>query len=204
MSSSDNVILEVTPQVLLKAYCCGIFPMADSADDPAIFWVEPRMRGILPLDGLHISKSLAKFIRKKPYEIRINTAFENVVDLCAQETPERSKTWINDTIRRLYLELHTMGYCHSVEAWQEDNLVGGLYGVSIAGAFFGESMFSRADNASKICLVHLVERMNARGLALLDTQFTTPHLESMGVIEVPKDEYSTLLEAALKLECSFM
>lgn len=203
MSSSDNVILEVTPQVLLKAYSCGIFPMADSADDPAIFWVEPKMRGILPLDGLHISRSLAKARRKNPFEIKINTAFETVVDLCAQQTPQRTKTWINDTIRRLYVDLHEMGYCHSVEAWRGEELLGGLYGVSIGGAFFGESMFSRADNASKICLVHLVEHMNARNFALLDTQFTTPHLESMGVIEVPKEEYSVLLETALKLECQF-
>jgi leucyl/phenylalanyl-tRNA--protein transferase len=189
----------ITPDVLLRAYSIGLFPMAESADDPEIFWVEPEMRGIIPLDDFHVSKSLAKAIRKAPFEIRFDTAFEQVIGMCAQSAPDRPSTWINSTIRKLYNELHGMGHAHSVEAWEGDALVGGLYGVSLGAAFFGESMFSRRTDASKICLVYLVERLRAQGFQLLDTQFTTDHLKNFGAIDVPKDEYLALLRPAVDL-----
>ncbi|MBB4413735.1 leucyl/phenylalanyl-tRNA--protein transferase [Rhizobium cellulosilyticum] len=171
--------------------------MAESADDPEIFWVEPEMRGIIPLYDFHISKSLAKTIRKQPFEIRFDTAFDEVIGMCAESAADRPSTWINATIRQLYGELHRMGHAHSVEAWQEGALVGGLYGVSLGAAFFGESMFSRKTDASKICLVHLVERLNRNGFRLLDTQFTTDHLKTFGAIDIPKDEYLVLLRDAV-------
>jgi leucyl/phenylalanyl-tRNA--protein transferase len=189
----------ITPDVLLRAYSIGLFPMAESADDPEIFWVEPEMRGIIPLDNFHVSKSLAKAIRKAPFEIRFDTAFEQVIGMCAQSAPDRPSTWINSTIRKLYNELHGMGHAHSVEAWEGDALVGGLYGVSLGAAFFGESMFSRRTDASKICLVYLVERLRAQGFQLLDTQFTTDHLKNFGATDVPKDEYLALLRPAVDL-----
>jgi leucyl/phenylalanyl-tRNA--protein transferase len=187
----------ITPEILLRAYSIGLFPMAESADDPEIFWVEPEMRGVLPLDQFHVSKSLAKAIRKKPFEIRVNTRFDDVISLCADPAEDRPSTWINATIRKLYSELHRMGHAHSVEAWEGEELVGGLYGVSLGSAFFGESMFSRRTNASKICLVFLVDRLRAGGFTLLDTQFTTEHLKTFGAIDVPKDDYLTLLKAAV-------
>ncbi|MFB9951018.1 leucyl/phenylalanyl-tRNA--protein transferase [Rhizobium puerariae] len=189
----------ITPDILLRAYSIGLFPMAESADDPEIFWVEPEMRGILPLDGVHVSKSLAKTIRRKPFDIRFDTAFQQVIAFCAEPAADRPSTWINATIRRLYTELHHMGHAHSVEAWEGDQLIGGLYGVSLGGAFFGESMFSRRTDASKICLVHLVERLRANGFTLLDTQFTTEHLKTFGAIDIPKDDYLKLLRAAVDL-----
>ncbi|CUX49021.1 MULTISPECIES: leucyl/phenylalanyl-tRNA--protein transferase [Agrobacterium] len=187
----------ITVDILLRAYSAGLFPMADSADDPELFWVEPEIRGIIPLDDFHVSKSLAKAMRKKPFEIRFNTAFEAVMAGCAAEAPDRPSTWINATIRRLYTELHQIGHAHSVEAWEGDELVGGLYGVSLGAAFFGESMFSRRTNASKICLVHLVERLRASGFVLLDTQFTTEHLKTFGAIDVPKLDYARMLDLAV-------
>ena len=187
----------ITPELLLRAYSIGLFPMSDAADDPEIFWVEPEMRGILPLDAFHISKSLAKAVRKKPFDIRFDTAFDAVVEKCAEEAEDRPSTWINDTIKELYGALHKLGHAHSVEAWEGDTLVGGLYGVSLGSAFFGESMFSRRTNASKICLVHLVERLKMRGFTLLDTQFTTEHLKTFGAIDVPKGDYLTLLDKAM-------
>jgi leucyl/phenylalanyl-tRNA--protein transferase len=187
----------ITPEILLRAYSIGLFPMAESADDPEIFWVEPEMRGILPLDHFHVSKSLAKAIRAKPFDIRVNTNFGAVIELCAQPAKDRPSTWINSTIRQLYCELHRMGHAHSVEAWEGEELVGGLYGVSLGSAFFGESMFSRRTNASKICLVHLVERLRTKGFTLLDTQFTTEHLKTFGAIDVPKDDYLGLLKQAV-------
>ena len=187
----------ITPEILLRAYSIGLFPMAEAADDPEIFWVDPEMRGILPLDAFHVSKSLQKTVRKKPFDIRFDTDFEGVIALCAQPADDRPSTWINETIRKLYRELHHMGHAHSVEAYDGDELVGGLYGVSLGAAFFGESMFSRRTDASKICLVHLVERMKARGFVLLDTQFTTEHLKTFGAIDVPKDDYLKLLHAAV-------
>ncbi|CUX18035.1 leucyl/phenylalanyl-tRNA--protein transferase [Agrobacterium fabrum] len=188
---------DITVDILLRAYSAGLFPMADSADDPELFWVEPEIRGIIPLDDFHVSKSLAKAMRKKPFAIRFNTAFEDVMAGCAAEAPDRPSTWINTTIRRLYTELHQIGHAHSVEAWEGDELVGGLYGVSLGAAFFGESMFSRRTNASKICLVHLVERLNAKGFVLLDTQFTTEHLKTFGAIDVPKLDYARMLDLAV-------
>jgi len=187
----------ITPEILLRAYSIGLFPMAESADDPEIFWVEPEMRGILPLDSFHLSKSLAKTIRRKPFDIRVNTSFDHVMALCAEPAEDRPSTWINGTIRQLYSELHRMGRAHSVEAWDRDDLVGGLYGVSLGSAFFGESMFSRRTNASKICLATLVERLKVRGFTLLDTQFTTEHLKTFGAIDVPKDEYLGMLKHAV-------
>lgn len=187
----------ITPELLLRAYSIGLFPMADSADDPELFWVEPEMRGIIPLQQFHVSKSLAKTIRKRPFDIRVDTAFDLVVAKCAETADDRPSTWINSTIRELYNALHRMGHAHSVEAWDGNELVGGLYGVSLGSAFFGESMFSRRTDASKICLVHLVDRLRERGFTLLDTQFTTEHLKTFGAIDIPKDEYQALLEEAM-------
>ncbi len=188
---------DITVDMLLRAYSIGLFPMAEAADDPELFWVEPDLRGIIPLNDFHVSKSLAKAIRKKPFDIRVDTAFSAVMAGCAAEAPDRPNTWINETIRKLYTELHEIGHAHSVEAWEGDELVGGLYGVSLGAAFFGESMFSRRTNASKICLVHLVERLREKGFVLLDTQFTTEHLRTFGAIDVPKDEYAKMLDLAV-------
>lgn len=194
---------EITPDILLKAYSIGIFPMAESADDPDLFWVEPPKRGIIPLNAFHIPGSLKKAMRRNPFEVRIDTAFKNVVEACAEPTQDRDSTWINPKIKALYLELFAMGYCHSVECWRDERLVGGLYGVHIGSAFFGESMFSRETNASKIALVHLVHRMKAGRFKLLDTQFTTQHLERFGAIEVSRKRYRDLLQSAIELEADF-
>lgn len=188
---------DIDPQLLLRAYASGVFPMADSADDPDVFWVEPKLRGIIPLHSFHVPRSLAKVVRQGVFDIRFNTAFDAVVDGCAEATPDRPGTWINSPIRRAYSRLHQLGHCHSVEAWQDGRLVGGLYGVTLGRAFFGESMFSRVSEASKVCLVHLVERLRERGFTLLDTQFTTGHLVRFGAIDVPRDEYLELLQEAL-------
>jgi leucyl/phenylalanyl-tRNA--protein transferase len=188
----------ITPEILLRAYAAGMFPMAESADDPEIFWVQPKIRGLIPLDAFHVSKSLAKRIRQNPFDIRVNTAFDRVMECCAASTDDRPTTWINPLILSLYKELHLMGYTHSVEAWEGNELVGGLYGVSLGSAFFGESMFSRRTDASKICLVHLVERLKARGFTLLDTQFTTDHLKSFGAIDMPRKDYEKLLDKAMQ------
>jgi leucyl/phenylalanyl-tRNA--protein transferase len=190
--------LRLTPDLLLRAYASGLFPMADSADDPDLFWVEPEIRGVLPLDAFHISKRLARTVRQQPFEIRINTSFPEVVSACAESVETRPSTWINSTIAELYTELHQLDHAHSVEAWRDGELVGGLYGVSLRRAFFGESMFSRVTDASKVCLVHLVNRLRERGFVLLDTQFTTEHLIRFGAIEVPRDEYADMLADALE------
>ncbi len=190
----------ITPDLLLRAYASGLFPMADSADDPELFWVEPELRGVLPLDRFHVPRRLQRTIRQSPYEIRVNTAFDEVLARCAESVANRPSTWINSTITELYGSLHRLGHAHSVEAWQGEKLVGGLYGVSLRRAFFGESMFSRATDASKICLVHLVERLRTRGFVLLDTQFTTEHLQRFGVIDVPREEYAVMLAKALEGE----
>ena len=190
----------ITPELLLRAYSIGMFPMSDSADDPELFWVEPEIRGIIPLDDFHVSASLSKAIRKKPFDIRFDTAFDQVVDKCAEAAPDRPSTWINQTIRDLYGALHRLGHAHSVEAFEGDELVGGLYGVSLGSAFFGESMFSRRTNASKICLVYLVERLKERGFTLLDTQFTTEHLKTFGAVDIPKEAYGILLDRAMESE----
>jgi leucyl/phenylalanyl-tRNA---protein transferase len=188
----------ITPELLLRAYSIGMFPMSDAADDPELFWVEPEIRGIIPLDEFHISASLSKAIRKRPFDIRFDTAFDAVVDKCAEAAPDRPSTWINQTIRELYGALHRLGHAHSVEAFEGEELVGGLYGVSLGSAFFGESMFSRRTNASKICLVYLVERLRERGFTLLDTQFTTEHLKTFGAVDIPKEAYGVLLDKAME------
>jgi leucyl/phenylalanyl-tRNA--protein transferase len=193
----------ITPQILLKAYAVGVFPMAESADDPALYWVEPEERGIIPLAGLKVSHSLRKVIKQQRFEVRIDTAFDQVMRHCAEKTPERTETWINNRILRLYSELHAMGQCHSVESWQAGKLVGGLYGVRIGSVFFGESMFSRANDASKVALVHLVARLNYGGFALLDAQFMNPHLERLGAVSMKKMEYLKLLSAATSQQADF-
>jgi leucyl/phenylalanyl-tRNA--protein transferase len=193
----------ITPQILLKAYAAGIFPMAESAEDNALYWVEPEERGIFPLDGLHISRSLRKRIRQRRFDIRIDTAFNDVIDACAEKMPDRKTTWINQRIRSLYGQLYKMGCCHSVECWRQNKLVGGLYGVRIGGAFFGESMFSRETDASKVALVHLVARLKAGGFHLLDAQFTTPHLETLGARTISRTDYHVLLERAIDDDAEF-
>lgn len=203
MAGAQDILLEITPQVLLKAYACGIFPMAESASDPGLFWVEPELRGIIPLDDFHIPQSLKKAMRRNPFQVTVDCAFDAVIEACAQSTPDRPKTWINGRIRRLYTQLHAVGHCHSVECWAGDELVGGLYGVRLGGAFFGESMFSRRTDASKIALVHLVHRLKAGGFTLLDTQFTTDHLKRFGAIDVPKEIYAKLLAEAVEQEADF-
>ncbi|MDC7745948.1 leucyl/phenylalanyl-tRNA--protein transferase [Rhizobium binxianense] len=198
MAGSRRKSPGITPDILLRAYSIGLFPMAESADDPEIFWVEPELRGVLPLDHFHVSRSLAKTVRRNPFEIRIDHAFDQVIAACAEETFGRPSTWINRTIRSLYSTLFDMGHAHTVEAWDGDELVGGLYGVSLGSAFFGESMFSRRTDASKICLVHLVERLREGGFTLLDTQFTTEHLKTFGAVDVAKADYALMLAAAME------
>ena len=191
------------PELLLRAYATGIFPMSESADDPEIFWVRPDVRGIIPLDTFHVPSSLAKTIRKGVFEIRFDTAFVDVMKGCAEEKDSRPSTWINDTIINSYSALFRQGHCHSVEAWHHGELVGGLYGVSLKAAFFGESMFSRMTDASKVCLVYLVERLRSKGFVLLDTQFTTEHLKRFGAIDVSRKNYEKMLAAALTKEAKF-
>ncbi len=194
----------ITPQILLKAYAAGIFPMAESAEDAALYWVEPDERGIIPLRGLRISHSLRKQVRKQTFEIRIDTAFLEVIEACAAKTKNRKSTWINARICKLYDQLHKMGHCHSVECWGDGKLVGGLYGVKIGAAFFGESMFSRATDASKVALVHLVARLNAGGFQLLDAQFMNPHLKTLGAIVISKADYRELLPSAIEASADFL
>lgn len=203
MAARDNPLLEITPQVLLKAYTCGIFPMAESADDPQLYWIEPQARGVLPLDGVEIPKRLQRTIRQQPYEVRVDTDFDGVITGCAASRPGRRTTWINDRIRKLYRELHRLGYCHTVEAWKDGRLVGGLYGVALGGAFFGESMFSEMRDASKIALVYLCARLIHGGFVMLDTQFVTDHLRQFGTIEVERNEFHSQLERALRTDGDF-
>lgn len=193
----------IPTDLLLKAYASGVFPMAESAADPEVFWVRPETRGIIPLDAFHVPKSLKKTIRKALFDVRFDYDFEATIDACAEEREERRSTWINAPIREAYTQLHRMGHCHSVEAWQDGELVGGLYGLSLGRVFFGESMFSKATDASKVCLVHLVERLQERGFALLDTQFTTEHLKHFGAVDVPRGKYEKMLAEALKGEATF-
>jgi leucyl/phenylalanyl-tRNA--protein transferase len=197
MTSIDDVMIEITPQVLLKAYACGIFPMAESAEDNALYWIEPERRGILPLDRVHVPKRLVRTIRKGGFEVRIDRSFEEVIDGCAAPRSGRRSTWINGRIRSLYRELFALRHCHTVEVWQDGELVGGLYGVHLGRAFFGESMFSRARDASKIALVYLIARLKYGGFTLLDTQFVTGHLARFGAIEVSREKFQRFLEAAL-------
>lgn len=203
MTARESPLLEITPQVLLKAYTCGIFPMAESADDPQLYWIEPQARGVLPLDRVLVPKRLQRTIRQAPYEIRIDTDFDGVIAGCAASRPGRRTTWINDRIRKLYRELHRLGHCHTVEAWHQGQLVGGLYGVALGGAFFGESMFSEMRDASKIALVYLVARLSYGGFVMLDTQFVTDHLRQFGTIEVDRSEFHRQLERALQTDGDF-
>ncbi|MGY4308981.1 leucyl/phenylalanyl-tRNA--protein transferase [Bradyrhizobium sp. USDA 4369] len=197
MNSRDSAASEITPEVLLRAYACGIFPMAESADDPSLFWVEPELRGVIPLTGFRVSSRLARTVRSDAFTVTVNQAFAAVMDGCAEPQPGREDTWINRRIRELYSGLYALGHCHSVECWQEGDLVGGLYGVSLGRAFFGESMFHRTRDASKVALVHLVARLIAGGFELLDTQYVTEHLKTFGAVEIPRRRYTGLLEKAL-------
>jgi leucyl/phenylalanyl-tRNA--protein transferase len=203
MNARDSVSSAITPEVLLRAYACGIFPMAESANDPTLFWVEPEMRGVIPLDGFRVSSRLARTVRSDAFIITVDTAFKAVIASCAAPQAGREDTWINTRIRDLYIGLHEIGHGHSVEVWQNDELVGGLYGVSLGRAFFGESMFHRVRDASKVALVHLVARLRAGGFALLDTQYVTEHLRSFGAVEIPRRRYRTLLDQAIKGEADF-
>src|SRR5216684_3379871 len=197
MTSRDSASSEITPEVLLRAYACGIFPMAESADDPTLFWVEPEMRGVIPLEGFRISSRLARTVRSDAFTVTVNSAFKAVIAGCAAPQAGRDDTWINKRIRDLYVGLHELGHSHSVEVWDNDDLVGGLYGVSLGRAFFGESMFHRARDASKVALVHLVARLIAGGFQLLDTQYVTEHLRSFGAAEISRRRYRTLLDKAV-------
>ncbi len=197
MTSDDDTFADITPEVLLRAYACGIFPMSESADDPSIFWVEPEHRGIIPLHDFKINKRLARTVRSDEFSVRVDTAFEAVIESCAQPQEGREDTWINHRIRDLYIALHELGHAHSVEAWRDGQLVGGLYGVSLGRAFFGESMFHRARDASKVALVHLVARLLTGDYMLLDTQYVTDHLRTFGAVEVTRRRYQSLLNAAL-------
>jgi len=203
MANRENTVIEITPDVLLKAYACGIFPMAESADDPALYWIEPEMRGIVPLDGFHVAARLARTVRKTPYTVWVDRDFDATIDGCAEAKEDRAKTWINGRIRKIYRSLYDHGHAHSVEVYDGESLVGGLYGVALGRAFFGESMFHRARDASKIALVHLVARLRAGGYRLLDTQYVTDHLKTFGAVEVAKRRYHRLLEDALAGDADF-
>ena len=203
MANRENTFIEITPDVLLKAYACGIFPMAESADDPALYWIEPDIRGIIPLENFHVPARLARTIRSTPYTVHVDRDFDAVIEGCAEPKQDRARTWINIRIRRIYRALFDRGHCHTVEVYDDDCLIGGLYGVSLGRAFFGESMFHRERDASKIALVHLVARLKAGGYRLLDTQYVTDHLKTFGAVEVPKRRYHRLLEDALHGDADF-
>lgn len=197
---------EVTPEMILEAYRQGIFPMADTADSSFFHFYRPDQRGLLPIKDLHIPKSLQKSLNKRPYNIRFDTAFSDVIDGCAKtnKTGERDNTWINPLIRDVFIELHEMGYAHSVEAWNfKDELVGGLYGLSIGAVFCGESMFSTATDASKIALVHLCQHLAEKEFTVLDTQFINDHLKQFGAYEMPQEEYETLIQIEMNKNVSF-
>ena len=185
----------LTPELLLGAYAAGVFPMAEAEDDPDVFWVDPQRRGILPLDGFHVSRSLARRMRKGGVRATLDRDFEAVLDGCA----DRSETWINDTIRRLMIDLHEMGFAHSFEVWRGDDLIGGMYGVALGGAFFGESMFSTATDGSKMALAFAVDHLKRCGFCLFDTQFLTEHLATLGAIEISRAEYRSRLTQAIEV-----
>lgn len=195
--------LVLTPALLIRAYAAGVFPMAEQRDSDEVFWVEPRRRGILPLDGIHVPRSLAKVVRQDRFTVTVNRCFRQVMLACAEPKPGREQTWINDGILDAYTALHEKGFAHSVEAWRDGKLVGGLYGVALGTAFFGESMFSRTTDASKVALVHLVARLKVGGYTLLDTQFLTAHLAQFGTVEITRNEYRQRLRAALETEGDF-
>jgi leucyl/phenylalanyl-tRNA---protein transferase len=195
--------MDITPHLLLRAYAAGLFPMAESRDSPSLYWIDPERRGILPLDAFHLPRRLRRTVRGQAFDVRCDTAFEAVIQGCAGGGASRRESWINADIRRLYGELFHMGHVHTVECWQGQALAGGLYGVSLGGVFFGESMFSLARDASKVALVHLVARLRLGGYSLLDTQFTTPHLERFGAREIARADYRVLLAAALERQAVF-
>src|SRR5579884_2982758 len=195
--------MRITPEILLTAYAAGVFPMAESADDPELFWVDPTRRGIIPLDAFHVPRRLRRVLRQNRFQVTCDTAFAEVMRGCAEASDKRPNTWINGEILRLYTALFARGNAHSVECWQGGDLAGGLYGVSLGAAFFGESMFSRAADASKVALVHLVARLKAGGYRLLDTQFLTPHLAQFGGVEISKSRYRRLLAEALAGSAAF-
>jgi len=195
--------MQLTPDLLLRAYAIGIFPMAESRVDPELHWIDPDLRGILPLDAFHLPRKLRARIRRGDFEVRCNTAFHEVIRGCAEPAENRPDTWINPVIEQLYNDLYEMGFAHSVECWRDGRLVGGLYGVSLGAAFFGESMFSRATDASKVALAQLVLRLRKGGFKLLDTQFTTPHLSRFGAREIPREDYRRLLTRAVSAQAEF-
>lgn len=200
---SRRKILPISPHLLLRAYSIGLFPMAESAEDDELFWVDPDPRAIFPLETFKPRRSLAKVIKSDRFDVRIDTDFQAVIAACAAPAQSREKTWINKDILRLYCELHEMGYAHSIECWRDGSLIGGLYGVRLRGAFFGESMFHHERDASKVALVHLIARLKAGGFELLDTQFITQHLASLGAVEIPREAYLVKLETALTLQANF-
>lgn len=195
--------MRLTPDLLLRAYAAGIFPMAEHREDPDLYWVDPERRGILPLDGFHIPTRLRRTVKQGKLQITCDAAFRRVVAACAAPHTGREDSWINDEIKRLYGLLFDRGFAHSVESWKDGQLVGGLYGVAIGGAFFGESMFSTSTDASKVALVHLVARLRAGGYVLLDTQFVTDHLAQFGALEIPRADYRHHLDVALTVEARF-
>ena len=199
----DPFAIDLTPELIIRAYQAGIFPMAEHEDSPDLFWVSPPRRGIIPLDGFHISRSLAKTLRTHPYVIRVDTDFDAVIDGCAEAKSGRESTWINGEIRRLYGALFSRGLAHTVEVWDGEALVGGLYGLSLGAAFFGESMFHRKTDCSKIAMAHLLHRLRAGGYMLLDTQFVTDHLRTFGGIEIPREDYEVRLARALQHRADF-
>jgi len=199
----DPFAVDLTPELIIRAYQAGIFPMAENEDSPDLFWVSPQQRGIIPLDGFHISRSLRKTLRTHPYTVRVDTDFAGVIEGCATEGEDRSSTWINAEIRRLYGALFDRGIAHTVEVWDGADLVGGLYGLSLGAAFFGESMFHRKTDCSKIAMAHLLHRLTAGGYQLLDTQFVTDHLRTFGGIEIPREAYELRLAEALKHQADF-
>jgi leucyl/phenylalanyl-tRNA--protein transferase len=203
MASRDNALVEITPEVLLKAYACGIFPMAETAEDPSLYWIEPDQRGIIPLERFHVPGRLARTVRSDRFTVLVDRDFDAVIEGCAAPQPGRTKTWINARIRTLYRKLFERGHCHTVEVYHQSRLVGGLYGVTLGRAYFGESMFHRERDASKVALVHLVARLRAGGFTLLDTQFVTDHLRTFGAIEISRRQYHRLLEQALAGEADF-
>ena len=203
MTGTADFLIEITPQVLLKAYACGIFPMAESAEDSALYWIEPERRGVIPLQRAHVPRRLARTVKSDRFEIRIDSDFPAVIEACAAPARGRRKTWINHRIRALYGALFRLGHCHTVEAWRDGRLVGGLYGVTLGGAFFGESMFHRERDASKVALVYLAARLIAGGFTLLDTQFVTDHLSRFGAVEISRASYHRLLAKALQHPARF-
>ena len=200
---ADPFSVEITPELIVRAYRAGIFPMAEDADDDDLFWVSPELRGIMPLDGFHASRSLRKAMRKSGWTIRVDTDWDGIIEGCASVGQDRHTTWINKTIRSVYGALFRRGIAHSVEVWDGEALIGGLYGLAIGAAFFGESMFHRRTDASKMAMAYLVERLNAGGFQLLDTQFLTDHLASLGGIEITRTDYEDRLARALAMDADW-